>query len=88
MELKGRLERKGLVECCDHPIHRRARIVHLTAAGRKTIECAFARKTAMDRAASGLAAAERKRAVDLMRKFERTAQSRLQNLGKNRALSR
>jgi len=63
--------------------------VHLTAAGRKVIECAFAdHEAAMDRAASGLTAAERKRAADLLRKLGLAAQSRLQYLDKNRETSR
>ena len=71
------------------PIHRRACIAHLSAAERQTIKCACVhREAAMDRAASGLAAAERKREVDLLRKLALTAQSRLQLLGKNRPLSR
>jgi MarR family transcriptional regulator, 2-MHQ and catechol-resistance regulon repressor len=84
-----RLERKGMVERRDNPSDRRARIVHLTAAGSKVIECAFSdHEAAMDHAASGLTAAERKLAVDLLRKLGLTAQSLLQELDKNRALSR
>ena len=37
-----RLERKGLVERRNDPEDRRARMVHLTEAGRKLIACAFA----------------------------------------------
>jgi MarR family 2-MHQ and catechol resistance regulon transcriptional repressor len=48
-----RLERKGMVE-------RRARVVHLTESGRKTIARAFAdHESAMERAVSGLTPAER-----------------------------
>src|SRR5260370_15345983 len=36
-----RLQRKSLVERCTDPSDRRARVVHLTAAGRKLIDCAF-----------------------------------------------
>ena len=36
-----RLEEKALVERKDDPKDRRARIVHLTAQGRKLIKCAF-----------------------------------------------
>ena len=80
-----RLERKGMVERRDDSTDRRARIVHLTAAGRKTIDCAFANhEAAMDRAASGLSAAERKRATDLLRKLGLTAQSMLQELERTR----
>jgi MarR family transcriptional regulator, 2-MHQ and catechol-resistance regulon repressor len=83
-----RLERKGMVDRQGDPSDRRARIVHLTEGGRKVIECAFAdHQAAMERAASGLTSAERKRAVDLLRKLGLTAQSLLQDLDKNRALS-
>jgi MarR family 2-MHQ and catechol resistance regulon transcriptional repressor len=83
-----RLERKGLVERRHDPADRRARIVHLTAPGRKLIACAFAaHESAMERAASGLTPAERKRAAGLLRKLGLTAQSLLKASGKNRALS-
>ena len=36
-----RLARRGLVERRDHPTDRRARLVHLTAAGRRLIARAF-----------------------------------------------
>src|SRR5205814_8358217 len=36
-----RLEARGLVERCDHPDDRRARMVHLTGPGRELIETAF-----------------------------------------------
>ena len=84
-----RLERKGMVERHDDAGDRRARIVHLTEAGRKLIECAFAdHQAAMERAASGLTATERKRAAHLLRKLGLTAQSLLQDPDKNRARSR
>src|SRR5271166_6065307 len=38
-----RLARKGLVKRQNDPKDRRTRVVHLTAEGRKLIECAFAR---------------------------------------------
>jgi MarR family 2-MHQ and catechol resistance regulon transcriptional repressor len=83
-----RLERKGLVERRNDAADRRARIVHLTAAGRKVIACAFAgHEEALDRAAGGLTAAERKRAAQLLRKLGITAQSLLPCAHKNRALS-
>jgi DNA-binding MarR family transcriptional regulator len=60
----------------------------LTAAGRKVIACAFAgHEEALDRAAGGLTAAERKRAAQLLRKLGITAQSLLPCAHKNRALS-
>jgi MarR family 2-MHQ and catechol resistance regulon transcriptional repressor len=83
-----RLERKGLVERRNHPEDRRTRMVHLTGAGRKIIACAFANhEAAMERAASGLSAAERKQACALLKKLGLTAQTLLPCASKNRALS-
>ena len=83
-----RLEQKGMVERRNDAADRRARIVHLTATGQKTIACAFAdHEAAMEHAASGLTPAERKRAVELLRKLGLTAQSLLQEPDKNGALS-
>jgi MarR family transcriptional regulator, 2-MHQ and catechol-resistance regulon repressor len=65
-----RLARKGLVSRCDHPTDRRARVVHLTAPGRKLIESAFAgHEAAMEKAAGGLTPAERAEAVALLKKL-------------------
>ncbi len=65
-----RLERKGMVERRSHPGDRRARVVHLTAAGRKLITCAFAdHERALEHAASGLTAAERAQTVALLKKL-------------------
>jgi MarR family 2-MHQ and catechol resistance regulon transcriptional repressor len=68
--LVDRLERKGLLERREEPGDRRTRIVHLTPAGRKLISCAFAgHEAAMERATSGLTAAERAQAGELIRKL-------------------
>ena len=84
----NRLERKGMVERHNDAADRRARIVHLTAPGRKVIACAFAEhESAMERATVGLTPAERHRAAELLRKLGLTAQSLLQTPRKNRALS-
>jgi MarR family 2-MHQ and catechol resistance regulon transcriptional repressor len=83
-----RLERKGMVERGNDPADRRARIVHLTAAGRQVIACAFAgHEAAMEHAACGLTPAERKQAAELLKKLGLTAQSLLHAPHKNRALS-
>ena len=65
-----RLERKGMVERRNDPADRRTRVVHLTAAGRKLITCAFAdHEAAMERATSGLTPEERAHAVALLKKL-------------------
>ena len=69
-----RLERKALVERCADELDRRARVVHLTGAGRKLIECAFqAHAEAMEAATNGLTQAEREQAAALLRKLGRGA---------------
>ncbi len=73
-----RLERKGMVERRNDPGDRRARVVHLTAAGRKLIECAFAdHEAAMERAASGLTPQERSQAAALLKKLGKRAEELL-----------
>ena len=65
-----RLEEKRLVERQDDPEDRRARIVHLTAEGRKLIGCAFTEHAAaMEHATSGLSGAERTAAIRLLKKL-------------------
>ena len=72
-----RLERKALVERCGDPADRRARVVHLTEAGRKLIECAFQdHVAAMENATRGLTAAERGEAVALLKKLGLSAQAK------------
>jgi MarR family 2-MHQ and catechol resistance regulon transcriptional repressor len=65
-----RLERKGMVERKNDPEDRRARVVHLTEAGRKLIERAFAdHEAAMEHAAAGLTRQERAEVVALLKKL-------------------
>lgn len=66
-----RLETKGLVERRAHGTDRRARIVHLTKAGRKLITRAYADHAAdMERLASAsLTRAERKTLIRLLKKI-------------------
>jgi MarR family 2-MHQ and catechol resistance regulon transcriptional repressor len=66
-----RLETKGLVERRAHGTDRRARIVHLTKAGRKVITRAYADHAAdMEKLASAsLTRAERKTLIDLLKKI-------------------
>lgn len=66
-----RLETRGLVERRAHGTDRRARIVHLTKAGRKLIESAYAEHASdMEKLASGsLTTAERKTLIRLLKKI-------------------
>src|SRR5713226_1140576 len=66
-----RLEKKGLVERRAHGTDRRARIVHLTKAGRKVITRVYADHAAdMERLASAsLTRAERKTLISLLKKI-------------------
>ena len=72
-----RLERKSLVARTADPSDRRARVVHLTEAGRKLIEAAFQdHVAAMEKATSGLTAVERGEAVALLKKLGMGAQTK------------
>ena len=69
-----RLEAKGLVVRCNQPEDRRTRIVHLTDAGRKLAECAFAaHQVAMEQATAGLNESERAQAIELLKKLGKHA---------------
>ena len=70
-----RLEHRGLVERRPTPEDRRARMVHLTTEGRSLITRVFrSHAAAMERATSGLNAAEQGRAVELLRKLGKAAE--------------
>ena len=70
-----RLEQRGLVERREAREDRRARVVHLTAEGRKLIRKAFAGHAAdLERAAATLAPRERAVLLNLLRKLGRGAQ--------------
>jgi MarR family 2-MHQ and catechol resistance regulon transcriptional repressor len=78
-----RLAGKGLVKRSGDPHDRRARLIHLTAAGRALISCAFAdHERAMENATAGLTARERGQAVRLLKKLGLTAQARLEDRAK------
>lgn len=65
-----RLEKRGLVERQSVASDRRARVVHLTAAGRRLIRKAFDRHAAdMEQAAGQLSQDERIRLAELLRKL-------------------
>src|SRR5881394_1323225 len=69
-----RLESRGLVTRKAHPSDRRARVVHLTAAGEKQAAAIFAgHKAAMDLAASGLSRTERATLIELLKKLGTSA---------------
>jgi len=72
--LVDRLEKKGLVERRDDKSDRRARVVHLAAAGRKLIGCAFAdHEAAMEKATAGLTLSEKAQAAELLKKLGKSA---------------
>jgi MarR family 2-MHQ and catechol resistance regulon transcriptional repressor len=74
-----RMETKGFVERQNDASDRRARIVHLTAAGRKLISCAFAKhEAAMERACGGLDPEERSEAAELLKKLGLYAKASLE----------
>jgi MarR family 2-MHQ and catechol resistance regulon transcriptional repressor len=81
-----RLESRGLVRRKDDPKDRRARIVHLTARGRRLIREMFARhEQAMEQAVSVLPAKQRHALVRLLRELGRGAEindSRMRAAGK------
>ncbi|MGH9378331.1 MAG: MarR family winged helix-turn-helix transcriptional regulator [Terriglobia bacterium] len=70
-----RLEKKGLVERRAHATDRRARVVHLTPAGRKLVEPAFrAHQEAMEIAAAGVSRAQREKLIALLKKLGKSAE--------------
>ena len=72
-----RLARKSLVQRCGDASDRRSRVVHLTDAGRKLIECAFAaHKQALEEATAGLTPLERGQAVALLKKLGLSAKAK------------
>lgn len=84
-----RLERKGLVERNNDATDRRARIVHLTVAGRRLIRRLFAEhEQAMEEAASALTAEERAVLAGLLRKLGRGAEETFKNPNTREQLTR
>ena len=70
-----RLEARGLVRRAADATDRRARVVHLTAAGKAYIQPIFAaHKRSMDDAARGLSEAERATLIELLKKLGTFAQ--------------
>lgn len=73
-----RLTERGLVERRDVLSDRRARIVHLTTTGRKTITAAFAKHTeAMNALGDDLTMDERREAIRVLKKLGFAAASRV-----------
>ena len=74
-----RLEAKNLVSRVRHPEDLRARLVQLTAKGRRVIECAFGRHVAdMEETMAVLDPSERRELVRLLKKLGLFAAARLQ----------
>ena len=74
-----RLEAKNFVIRTPHPEDLRARLVQLTAKGRRVIECAFSRHEAdMEQIMSALTPAERRELVYLLKKLGLFAAARLE----------
>jgi MarR family 2-MHQ and catechol resistance regulon transcriptional repressor len=72
--LVDRLEANGLVERRECETDRRARYAALTRKGEQFMKKIFpGHAAALERAVSGLSAAEKKHAIDLLRKLGRTA---------------
>ena len=84
-----RLETKGLVERRAHGTDRRARIVHLTKAGRKVITRVYADHAAdMEKlASSSLTRGERKTLIDLLKKIGYEAAGALEQSAKETTMS-
>ncbi|MBV9087211.1 MAG: MarR family transcriptional regulator [Acidobacteriaceae bacterium] len=71
-----RLEKKGLVRRAADPNDRRARIVHLTEAGRELITTSFRKHQAdMTAATAALTAPEKSALIDLLKKVGKSAAS-------------
>src|SRR5689334_21952613 len=79
-----RLESQGLVERRAHPTDRRARIVHLTAEGKRLIQAVFAEhERDLERAISVLSVAERATLVRLLKKLGHDAQRTLSDVAES-----
>ena len=86
LEPIDRLEEKRLVERRASPDDRRARIVHLTAEGRKLIARAYNEHAAdMEKLASDLSASERTNLIRLLKKIGYKADAEVKQETTNRA---
>lgn len=71
-----RAERQGFVERRPSAVDRRVVEVHLTAAGRRTIEAAFAEHARnLDRLATSLSPDEQRTLIELLKKLGRSAEA-------------